>query len=622
MTLAEPQKARMHSLRHPPQRGVVRTAIWLLLSGLASISASQPINWLDNRPPDHELLTLSTGLSDSTIFSVDQDALGRIWFGSASGGANVFDGHGIRVFVNESDPETLSHSGAGQILTDSSGTVWVGTWGGGLNRLLSADGRFERINPNSAPLHIQTMFEDDAGRIWVGTSGDGLMLFDPEAGFTPALNASGEPLQRTWSVAQGADGRLWVAADSGLFEMTDELELSAVEVDLEEQPRALATTEGRLWIGGDSTLYSLSLVTGSTQRITAELPTINVLQTAPDGRLLIGTLAGLYAVDPASNELVSPIGDSSLRLFPDRNIRDIDFDRTGMVWLATREAGVIRLIGERTGFQGFATDEKLETVDTLIELGPDELLLGSRRGLWRLARTESGPSLERVANSQSLFVNQLVSGHGHVYVGTRSGLRIYNPEVGRLSSDPRFSSFDGVSVTVIYPAPDASVWFGTWSQGLYRVAADGEITRYWSGGGPALPDDYLSAIVPDQDGGLWLGHWWEGLSRLSPDTGELEHYRSSRERSDTMPLGHVHSTAIDGSSVWIGTSFGFARLDLGTREISRIPLAEEGVPVSVQHLELDDEGNVWIATNRGCQTSRAEHPGARTLRRGGRPGDD
>ncbi len=595
-------------MKSPQRQELNRMATWLAWLGAAWLTLSapgvvmaQPITWLDNRPPDHEVLNLSNGLSDSTIFSVDQDALGRVWFGTASGGVNVFDGHRVRVFVNEPDPESLSHSGAGQVFTDSRGTVYVGTWGGGLNRLVSADGRFERINPNSAPLMIQTMFEDDAGRIWIGTSGDGLMLFDQEDRFTPTLRRDGAALERVWSITQSSEGRLWVAADAGLFEITDELTLAPVETTLDEQPRALATTDGRLWIGGDSALHSLSLVTGSTQRLSAKLPTINVLQDAPDGRLMIGTLAGLYAVDPASNDLVSPVGDSNLRLFPDRNIRDIDFDRTGMIWLATREAGVIRLVGQQTGYQAFATDEKLETVDTLVELGPDELLLGSRRGLWRLLRTESGPLLEHVTNSQSLFVNQLAAAHGRVYVGARSGLRIYDPAANQLSSDPKYSSFDGVSVTAIHPAPDETVWIGTWSRGLFRVAPDGEITRYWSGGSPALPDDYLSAIVPDSDGGLWLGHWWEGLSRLVPATGDIERFQASREHSDTLTLGHVHSAVIDDTSVWIGTSFGFARLDLSSREVQRIPLAAESVPVSVQRLELDHDGHVWIATNRGIK---------------------
>ena len=188
-------------------------------------------------------------------FSVDQDALGRIWFGTASGGANVYDGHRIRVFVNEPDPQTSvsqrHRTGPRPTLAARSMSE---TWGAGLNRLESAEGTFERLNPSSAPSHIQTLFEDSSGRIWVGSSGDGLMVFDGQSTFTEIPLRNGQRLARIWSLAEGHGGRIWVAADAGLYELDDQLRLEAIDLELGEQPRALATTEGRLWIGTNSGL--------------------------------------------------------------------------------------------------------------------------------------------------------------------------------------------------------------------------------------------------------------------------------------------------------------------------------------------------------------------------------
>lgn len=568
----------------------------------SSESVAQRAPWLDDGLAEHELLTLGDGLSDSTIFSIDQDPLGRIWFGTASGGANVFDGHNVRSFVHDQSPDSLSHSDAGQVFVHSDGTVYVGTWGAGLNRLVAQEGRFERINPESAPLRIQTVFEDASGRLWVGASGDGLQLFDGASSFTSVARADGSVLDRVWSIAQGPEGRMWVAADSGLFELGSDLVLEPVALAHEDQPRALATTEGRLWIGGDAGLYSLSLVTGEVRRLPVELPTINVLHRAPDGRLVVGTLAGLYAVDPASNELVSPIGDHRLRLFPDRNIRDIDYDRTGMLWLATREAGVIRLLGQHTGFGGFPTHEQLETVDTVVELTPDELLIGSRRGLWRLHRTAEGPRLDQVEDSKSLLVNQIVQGPDErIYVGTRSGLRLYDAFTKTLRSDPAYAVLEGVSVTVVHPAADGSLWAGTWAEGLYHLPVEGEPVRYWTGGERPLPDDHLSFVVPDGRGGLWLGHWYEGLSHLDLSSGELEVFTSQPGEPTALPLGHLHSAVLLDGSLFLGTSFGFGRLNRATGVAERIDIAEDGLPISVQRLETDDQGNLWIATTRGVK---------------------
>ena len=584
---------------------------------LTALLLSPTGRWLESRAPDHELITLSDGLSDSTIYSIDQDSQGRIWFGTASGGVNVFDGHHIRAFIHEPRIDSLSHSDAGQVFVDSKGTVFVGTWGGGLNRLISPEGRFERINPESSPLRIQTLFEDLEGRIWVGASGDGLMLFDGESSFVPVPRDNGQPLDRVWGLAQSPDQRLWVASSAGLFELDGAtLKLTLIDALGDDHPRALAATADHLWIGGNSGLYSMDLDLVTIRRLPLDLPTINVVRSTPDERLLVGSLAGLFAVEPESGSLIPPVGGGQLRLFPDRNIRAIDFDGTGMIWLGTREAGVIKLNGGRTGFEGYTTDELLETVDTLVELAPDELLIGSRRGLWRLHASTSGPKLEQVAGSEPYFVNQLVKASDRVLVGTRSGLKVYDPATRTLASHPAFSILEGVSITVIYPAPDESLWVGTWSQGLYHLPADGgEMIRYWTGGSPALPDDYLSVIEPDPNGGLLLGHWYEGLSRLTPETGELERFRSSRDDLNALPIGHLHSVIADRHAIWVGTSFGFARFDLEGRKVTRIPIAREDLPTSVQRLEFDREGNIWIASTRGIKrlnpsTGRLVHYGS------------
>ena len=106
-----------------------------LLSALSAIvlASAPPVAWLQERVPEHELITLSDGLADSTVFSIDQDGLGRMWFGTASGGANVFDGHRLRAFVNEPRPDSLSQlsrmrSGVTSLTRKSRTDSWNSNW--------------------------------------------------------------------------------------------------------------------------------------------------------------------------------------------------------------------------------------------------------------------------------------------------------------------------------------------------------------------------------------------------------------------------------------------------------------------------------------------------------------
>ena len=44
-------------------------------------TAAAAVDSFGSRPAHHEPLTLQEGLSDTTVFSVAQDAQGRMWFG-------------------------------------------------------------------------------------------------------------------------------------------------------------------------------------------------------------------------------------------------------------------------------------------------------------------------------------------------------------------------------------------------------------------------------------------------------------------------------------------------------------------------------------------------------------
>ena len=74
------------------------------------------------------------------------------------------------------------------IAEDQRGSLWIGTLGGGLNRLEPATGhitRYQHDPQNPASLSddsIWTLHMDRSGVLWVGTFGGGLDRFDPARG--------------------------------------------------------------------------------------------------------------------------------------------------------------------------------------------------------------------------------------------------------------------------------------------------------------------------------------------------------------------------------------------------------------------------------------------------------
>ncbi len=129
-------------------------------------------------------------LSDDTVRVLLEDRSGALWIGTDNG-LNRLDtaaaGSAAPGFtVYRHDPEDLRSLSADGVLAlhqDGAGTLWLGTFGGGLNRLDRDPGTFTRYDtsdglPNDV---VYAIAGDDRGFLWLATN-QGLSRFQPESG--------------------------------------------------------------------------------------------------------------------------------------------------------------------------------------------------------------------------------------------------------------------------------------------------------------------------------------------------------------------------------------------------------------------------------------------------------
>jgi signal transduction histidine kinase/ligand-binding sensor domain-containing protein/CheY-like chemotaxis protein len=131
-----------------------------------------------------------------TFPSVVQTGDGHLWFGSLQGLVR-FDPRTerFRYYRNDpADPTSLGHNSVQGLLRDPlqpDRFLWVGTGGGGLNRLDIEAGTFTRYTtaqglPNNV---VYGILPDDAGRLWLSTN-RGLARFDPRTGEVRSFDAA------------------------------------------------------------------------------------------------------------------------------------------------------------------------------------------------------------------------------------------------------------------------------------------------------------------------------------------------------------------------------------------------------------------------------------------------
>lgn len=131
-------------------------------------------------------------ISDNIIRYMLEDSKGNIWFATANGLSMLSKSESVKkypqfeVFKNKlRDPNTISHNYILSIYESKKGTLWIGTFGGGLNKLIPQKDKdapvFKSYSkddglPNQV---IKGILEDDEGNLWLSTN-KGISKFNPE----------------------------------------------------------------------------------------------------------------------------------------------------------------------------------------------------------------------------------------------------------------------------------------------------------------------------------------------------------------------------------------------------------------------------------------------------------
>lgn len=246
-----------------------------------------------------------------------------IWIGTDGGGLNKFDRKtGLFTYYQheEGKTNTLSSNAVISACEDHEGTVWMGTYHGGLAKL--KDGKFSAYLPDPKNPHavasrnVWYVMEDSKQNIWVGTLDKGIDLLDRKTG--NFYNYSYKANDRTGlcnntinSIYEDSKKHLYIATSHGV----SILDLNAF--DFTKAPDSLTFTNLFYSEKGNS------------------LSSDNVYCTKEDynGIIWFGTLSsGLDRYDPVSKTFTNYSTNDGL---PGNSITSILVDSLNNLWLGT-----------------------------------------------------------------------------------------------------------------------------------------------------------------------------------------------------------------------------------------------------------------------------------------------
>lgn len=100
------------------------------------------------------------------------------------------------------------------LLVDDDGTVWAGTWGGGLAHFNGKSWENFTVSDGLPANHVFSLHKND-GRIWVGTS-NGLAIRESDGSFRVFSTADGLFSDVIFSMATAEDGSAWIGSYGGV----------------------------------------------------------------------------------------------------------------------------------------------------------------------------------------------------------------------------------------------------------------------------------------------------------------------------------------------------------------------------------------------------------------------
>lgn len=267
-----------------------------------------------------------------TAHALLEDHRGALWLGCANGLLR----HEAGRFKHYSTQEGLSCNTVVALAEDRSGTLYVGTDGGGLNCL--RQDRFTHFTQRDglAANHLTSLYLDKEETLWIGTVYGGLCRFR-QGRFTTAGAKDGLPTDTIGNLLEDDRDNLWIGSNRGIIRVSR----LALNEYLDGKRKSVA------WqVFGPSDGLSTADCVGASQPACCK---------AQDGRLWFATVNGVAVVNP--NQL--PFN----RLPPPVVIEEVVLDEQPVVSSQKSDSRNPKAGGAATGDEGLAADHAPRTAD-------------------------------------------------------------------------------------------------------------------------------------------------------------------------------------------------------------------------------------------------------------------
>jgi signal transduction histidine kinase/ligand-binding sensor domain-containing protein/DNA-binding response OmpR family regulator len=599
---------------------------FLLLFAAESSNAQYAYQQIDN----------SSGLSNSCINSIYQDADNIIWFGTWDG-LNYYDGNNIHVFnYGKADiRNAIASNVIYQISGDNKRNIWIGTVEG-LSRFNKNTGDFSNYfyNQQKVVSNGYTVAIDPHNQVYAARSNSSeLFGYDEKKDVFRKVIIHGLKDFMLLKMLFDEQGNLWLLKDDGILEAFARTPDGFKPISRFKPVKSI----DNIFFSNHQVFYSTK--TDDLYRIGKGFAPEKLIRLPHEVRsmtffkehyVFAWASKGVGEYDAAFNTL-STISSQVAVL---QNVRATSLlnDASGLLWAGTDGNGIIKVSKKENYFGIIQKQTNGQTFHIPVRAFSEingALWIGTKgNGIitirdWR-NKNASFATIRSFHTTVDLLDNCVYaivkSDNDLAYIGSDApGITLYDLKA------KQFIKWEDIKGSKNYPVfgsvhsvladNDGSVWLGLNESGLVHLklkqdtAGSFEIAylnRYVYNGNETGPgNNVIYSLVRGSDDRIWIGCRYGGLSLFDKRTGKFKtlkafSYEGSLSNSDVLSL------YLDKKGrLWIGTSFGLNWVSEKEAAINARPHFEKlttdnGMPNNTIHaISEDNKGNIWISSNKG-----------------------
>lgn len=603
--------------------------------------------------------SIQEGLTHNSVLCMIQDRRGFLWFGTYNG-LNRFDGYQFKEYNHDyQDTTSISQNLIIDLHEDSKGRIWVGTAGSGLCSMDPHTEKFTRYKleyeENGIITEISTITaisEDNNGMLWIG-SVTGLYTLDLETRKSKPFKLIEIPQGNVIinSLFLDSAGDLWVGTfGNGLFKISNsptrpliQWKHNPLEAGTIANDNVLSIFEdnsGTIWVGYINGIDSLDRKSGNFIHFKHDPENPNSLSTdilnsrsiTEDkwGNLWIGTTDGLNKLNRDRTVFTHYRSDpNNPHSLGGNDIHAVLLDKIGNLWLGTVNGGIsltnlqsreFHLIQNEPGNRNSLSSNMVRAIyednDEMIWIGTEGGGLNKydpKNGVFTHIKHEPG-------NPQSLQ-NNLVSSlledrQGNFWVGY-GGSNFYVNEGGLSKMDRSSNSFSHYNfqaskvfeesdrdVMSIFEDKSGIIWLTT-QNGIKRLLPEAQTWEHFlhsKSNQDGISDAWCYTIFEDSRNDLWIGTGSKALNKMDKNReGKFHHYSADPNNPNSLSSHSIRHIVEDQQGyLWFATSGGgICQYDPTTENFTPFT-KKDGLPSnSISRIEIDDEGKLWMSTNKG-----------------------